>query len=412
MSFMSVSSASSLTSGSCSSSSNSHWSSPITPSYFPDVNQNPLPSNSAIKHQEDIPSKCAATPTKASVAAAERFARIQAQSVGSLSSSDGHDSSSPSLHEYSSALRMTMRKRYLEAYRKMNEDEGKVVMDFSWEDEDPIDKHIELLKAKAEWQDKRNLEQGHAISTRETSPKQEINVMLGRPGLGDEGLPPARPTLLDFRGFSHLSNRSSYRDSPEDGDTPGSVCSNGSFDIGSTEDWIDMYGRSKSDLLSTRSLPLDSPSIINRMSQATISSEASSDTITSRDTIIAHRSSTAPTAVGHLQVYPQHEVNNLNLFQPLPTPAPSSSMASGYFAIPTKSAPAPVSRHYPSRPSIGVRQKSRTHPYAPNAAGRRGTGDLLRVETPDEGDYGRTESETLVLRAGLRSQRTRTGARA
>ena len=67
----------------------------------------------------------------------------------------------------------------------MNEDEGKVVMDFSWEDEDPIDKHIELLKAKAEWQDKRNLEQGHAISTRETSPKQEINVMLGRPGLGD-----------------------------------------------------------------------------------------------------------------------------------------------------------------------------------------------------------------------------------
>ena len=360
-----------------------------------------------------MPSKCAATPTKASVAAAERAARMQHQSVGSLSSSDGHDSSSPSLHEYSSALRMTMRKRYLEAYRKMNQDEGKVVMDFSWEDEDPIDRHIELLKAKAEWQEKRNMEQGHTTNPKEASPKEEINVMLGRPGLGDEGLPPARPTLLDFRGFSHLSNRSSYRDIPEDAETPGSVCSTGSFDIGTSEDWIDMYGRSKSDLLSNRSLPLDSPSIINRMSQATISSEASSDTITSRDTIIVHRSSTAPSsAVGHLQTYPQPEFNNLNLFQPLPTPAPSSSMASGYFAIPTKSAPAPVSRHYPSRPSIGVRQKSRTHPYAPNAAGRRGTGDLLRVETPNEGDCGRTESETLVLRAGLRSQRTRTGARA
>jgi hypothetical protein len=314
---------------------------------------------------------------------------------------------------------MTMRKRYLEAYRKMNEDEGKVVMDFSWEDEDPIDRHIELLKAKAEWQEKRNMEQANAANPMESrmkvspkpKPKEEINVMLGRPGLGDEGLPPARPMLLDFRGFSHLSNRSSYRDIPEDGETPGSVCSTGSFDIGTTEDWIDMYGRSKSDLISNRSLPLDSPSIINRMSQATISSEASSDTITSRDTIIVHRSSTAPTAVGHLQTYPQPELNNPNLFQPLPTPAPSSSMASGYFAIPTKSAPAPVSRHYPSRPSIGVRQKSRTHPYAPTAAGRRGTGDLLRVETPDE-DCGRTESETLVLRAGLRSQRTRTGARA
>lgn len=434
MSFMSVSSASSLTSGSCASSSNSHWSTPITPDYFPDVRQNPLPTNQTKERQES--DKCAATPTKASVAAAERVARLQAESVGSLSSSDGHDSSSPSLHEYSSALRSTMRKRYLEAYQKMNRDEGKVVMDFSWEDEDPIDRHVELIKAKAEWQEKRNMEQANANADADAgqsrislSPKEEVNVMLGRPGLGDEGLPPARPTLLDFKGYSHLSNRSSYRDYPEDGETPGSVCSSGSFEGGSSEDWIDMYGRSKSDLLSNRSLPLDSPSIINRMSQATISSDASSDTITSRDTIIVHRSSTIPTAVGHLQTYPNQTQaststgTETNLFQPLPTPAPSSSMANGYFAIPTKSIPVAVNRSYPypSRPTIGVRQKSRTHPYP--AAGRRAiSGDLLRIEsqlqlaqvqtsTPDE-DCGRTDSETMVLRAGLRSQRTRTVARA
>jgi hypothetical protein len=203
----------------------------------------------------------------------------------------------------------------------MNRDDGKVVMDFSWEDEDPIDRHVELIKAKAEWQEKRNMEQALADSTTgqlprpatKVSPKDEINVMLGRPGPSDsdadEGLPPARPTLLDFKKYSHLSSRSSYsyRDNCEEGETPGSVCSTGSFEAGSSEDWIDMYGRSKSDLVSTQSLPLDSPSIINRMSQATISSDASSDTITSRDTIIVtgYRSVTAPPSAIAQLVYPQ-----------------------------------------------------------------------------------------------------------
>jgi len=430
MSFMSMSSESSATSGTCSNSS--HWSTPapITPGYFPDVNENPLPtqSNTTNQKQEAKP-KCAATPTRASVHA-ERMARIHAETTASSSSSETHDKSSPSIHQYSSALRLTMRKRYDEARRKMSEDEGKVVMDFSWDDEDPIDRHVELIKAKAEWQEKRDAEQAQASTSNarpnirplssEVSPKTVPKVMLGRPGIAtaslDDGLPPPRPALLDFRSLSHL--HSSYYGS--DAGTPGSVCSTGSFEAGSSEDWLDMYGRSKSgDVLRTHSLPLDSPTIINRMSQATIASDTSSDTISSSSTIIVNRSSTAPsTAIGHIHVYAQscpNPTEPTSLFQPLPTPAPSSSMANGYFAIPTKSAPAPTSRAYPMRPTIGVRQKSRSHPYAPAANRQRGLStDLLRVDlTPDEADYsGRTDSEQMILRAGLRSQRTRTVNRA
>jgi hypothetical protein len=428
---MSISSESSATSGTCSNSS--HWSTPapITPGYFPDINENPLPAHSNTNQKQAPNAKCAATPTRVSVHA-ERMARLHAEATASSSSSgDAHDKSSPSIHQYSSALRLTMRKRYEEARRKMSQDEGKVVMDFSWDDEDPIDRHVELIKAKAEWQEKRDAEKigSSSSNTRpnirptssEVSPKTVTNIMLGRPELAttshDDGLPPPRPTLLDFRSLSHL--HSSYYGS-DGGDTPGSVCSTGSFEAGSSEDWLDMYGRTKSgDVLRTHSLPLDSPTIINRMSQATITSDASSDTITSSNTVIVNRSSTAPSsAMPHIHVYAQpcpNPTESGSLFQPLPTPAPSSSMANGYFAIPTKSAPAPTSRAYPMRPTIGVRQKSRSHPYATTANRQRGIStDLLRVDlTPDEPDYsGRTDSEQMILRAGLRSQRTRTVNRA
>jgi hypothetical protein len=423
MSFLSVSSQASATSGTCSSSS--HWSTPapITPGYFPNVNENPLPTQSSAG-QKEVLGDYVATPTRASVMAeAAAYAHRRVASVGSTSS-HGEESSSPSIHQYSSALRLTMRKRYDEARRKLSEDGDKVIQDFSWEDEDPIDRHVKLAQAKAEWQAKRDADQAIASGSRVPSPEVSraatTEIMLGRPGLAvaslDDGLPPVRPTLLDFRGFSHLLS-SSYRGEAPDVDTPGSICSTGSFEGGSSEDWIDMYGRSRSgNILQSRS-GTGSPTIINRMSQATISSEASTDTIMSNNTITASssrpRSYASPSSTSC--ALPRSEMDTL--FQPLPTPAPSSSMANGYFAIPTKSAPVPTSRSYPQRPTIGIRQKSRSHPYA-NVAGRQRTpsGDLLTnmsVRTPEEVDIsGRTESETMILRAGLRSQRTRTVTRA
>lgn len=330
-------------------------------------------------------------------------------------------SRSPSIHQYSSALRETMRKRYDEAFRQMTNGDGKIVMDLSWEDEDPIDQHVRMTRIKAEAD--ANMK-AKAAEAKAQPPIDGIpldsNPMLGKAGPSsatlDEGLPPPRPTLLDFRGYSHL-NSSSLGSRSSDDDTPGSFCSEASFEAGSREDWVDMYGRSQSaddSVIPTRATvpppataPLESPSIIVRLSRASISTACTTETASSQSTILA------PPAVTPGLAYLQPESSPSHLFQPLPTPAPMSSLATGYFAIPTQTAPAPISRSYPKRPTMGTRQRSRNHPYA-NALEKQkelSSADVRQLTGGEEEYPERSESELLVLRAGLRSQRSRAAGR-
>lgn len=423
---MSYMSTRSVSSGTCSNSS--HWSTsaPLTPNYFPDPLENPIPqikpgvSALALEYDDDAEeimqddvADVTATPTRRTDR--HRSSRSPTRDPASASTSPfdlATPTRSPSIHQYSSALRETMRKRYDEAFKRMTNGDGKMVEDLSWEDEDPIERHVRMTSIRADAEAK--VKAARAESSARGFPL-DLDPMLGRAGPSseklDDGLPPPRPTLLDFRGFSHLNTGRS------DDDTPGSMCSESSFEGGSREDWVDMYGRSQSADKSTLatvppplSAPLDSPSIIVRLSRASISTNCTTDTSSSQSTIMAARSALTP-GLAYLQ--PDHSPSHL--FQPLPTPAPMSSLATGYFAIPTQTVPAPVSRSYPKRPTMGTRQRSRNHPYA-NALEKQkelsSTDVRLITGTSAEEEYPeRSESELLVLRAGLRSQRSRAAGR-
>ena len=318
-----------------------------------------------------------------------------------------------------------MRKRYDEAYKRMAIGDGKMALDLSWEDEDPIDSYVKMTNRKSELDAKAKAKTRKERKDTDAGLPSGQMTMLGKAGSSsnkhDDGLPPARPTLLDFRGNSHLTPGCRSGDT-----TPGSICSEASFEGYSREDWVDMYGRSRSSDNSqavsplVANVPLDSPNISFRMSMASISTFESSSSSSSQATVLPPRTTTAP-ATGRChaqaQAYSQPVVPSpSHLFAPLPTPAPLSALATGYFAIPTQTAPAPVSRAYPLRPTIGTRQRSRNHPYANALDIKRDLSNTeVRPPVPSPsgmGDYPeRSESEMMVIRAGLRSQRTRAGTR-
>lgn len=322
-------------------------------------------------------------------------------------------SPSPSIQHYSSVLRETMRKHYDEAYKRMTTSGGKGMMavDLSWDDEDPIDRHVRMAAYKQQAEAKRQAAAAEASASamaRASLPPMDTDPMLGKAGPSssrlDHGLPPARPTLLDFRGFSHLSDHSV---SAANDDTPGSIASEASFEAASTEDWADMYGAMTPGVVTGNADRSRSSDLIaTRMSLASISTDS---------TITSHSTATVPMPLHHTQSHDQ----GLGYAQPLPTPLPCSALASGYFAIPTQTLPAPISRPYGKRPTLGTRQRSRNHPYA-HAVERQK--ELSREEVPpipipdpspgvEELYPERSESEMMVLRAGLRSQRTRVGSR-
>ena len=470
---------------------------PLTPNYFPNVYDHPLPdykptttytyaSNSNYEahtraqtgESEDegqgdieyMDSAKDATPTRRSSNRRNRDRGPTPTSPSrsrSRSSCDGESSSPfdvatpPSIQSYSSAIRETMRKRYEEAYKRMANGDGKMALDLSWEDEDPIDRHVRMISRKSDLEAKARAKvdangdgeaNGNANGNGNGGVKRVIDAglpseemsMLGKAGSSstthDDGLPPARPTLLNFRSTSHLTQESRSEDN-----TPGSTYSESSFEGYSREAWVDMYGRSRSSENSNaasplvESRPLESPNISFRMSIASIGTFGSNSSSSSQATVQPPRITTTSATTGpytaqaqtqaqsqsqtpaqalaaaHAYSQPTHPSPS-HLFAPLPTPAPLSALATGYFAIPTQTAPAPISRTYPLRPTIGTRQRSRNHPYANALEKQRDQSNSdVRPPVPSPsglGEYsGRSESELMVIRAGLRSQRTRAGTR-
>lgn len=446
MSYLSVRSVSS-SSGTCSTSSHMSTPVPLTPNYFPNVDDHPLPdhkptvtksqpqiyAHSSISDSEDegqgrveyMDGAKEATPTRRSV---RRGPTPPTRSSYDEGSSPFDVATPPSIQSYSSAIRETMRKRYDEAFKRMANGDGKMALDLSWDDEDPIDRHVRMVSGKSEAEAKAKVN-----AKRDTDaglPSSSGPVMLARAGSSstphDDGLPPARPTLLNFRTGSHLTQGCGSGDN-----TPGSICSEASFDGYSRDDWVDMYGRSRSSensqvtspLVTGR--PLESPNISFRMSMASISTFGSTSTSSSQATVLPPPTTASTTstiaAAGRCgtqaQVYANAYSQPTNpspshLFAPLPTPAPLSAQATGYFAIPTQTAPAPISRTYPLRPTIGTRQRSRNHPYANALERQRDLSNTdVRPPVPSPSGMGeypdRSESELMVIRAGLRSQRTR-----
>lgn len=430
-------------------SNSSHWSTalPLTPNYFPDPNEIPLPlptrsagGKYAGEEEEagrmevmvsEVGVDVDATPKRARRPHTPTPAPVPAP-IDSSSSPSPYDvstpspSPSPSIQHYSSVLRETMRKHYDEAYKRMTTSGGKGMMavDLSWDDEDPIDRHVRMAAYKQQAEAKRQA--AAAEAARASLPQMDTDPMLGKPGPSssrlDHGLPPARPTLLDFRGFSHLSDRSA---SAANDDTPGSIASEASFEAGSTEDWADMYGAMTPGVASVNTGNADrsrsSDLIATRMSLASISTDS---TITSQSTASVPAPMPLPHAQNHDQNLGYAQPAAAGTFQPLPTPLPCSALASGYFAIPTQTVPAPISRPYGKRPTIGTRQRSRNHPYAhaverqkelSSQSQSQSREEVPPVPTPSPGVEElypeRSESEMMVLRAGLRSQRTRVGSR-